>query len=408
MMKRFSSRWWVVACLWVAFALNYIDRQAAFSVFPVLQKELGFSYAQLGLVGSMFIWVYALCMPLAGYIADATRRDLLIVASMVLWSVCTLGTALSHTPASFLTWRAAMGVTEALYYPAAVGLLAAAHAGPTRSRALGIHQSAQMMGVVAGGWFGGWAGDHIGWRQGFGFLFLIGIAYAAALLVAFRIRPAEGSKAPKAERLPSRLPRSLLFWLLLLVYGCFCAIQWIVYAWLPDHLYERFRYSLTASGFNATVFIQFTCLAGVVGGAWLADRIVRRIPAGRLYLTGFGFLLSAPCAYLMFAVTSIGEFRFFALLFGLISGLNVGNGIAAAYDTVTDKNYSFSGGVYNMAGGVSAALAMWLAGVWKQSLGLSGLMAISAVVTVLSAILFLVATWRSFRPQLQTSSEAST
>jgi len=400
-MKRFSSRWWVVACLWVAFALNYIDRQAAFSIFPVLQKELGFSYSQLGLVGSMFIWVYALCMPLAGYIADLTRRDLLIVASMVLWSVATLGTALSHAPVSFLAWRSVMGVTEALYYPAAVGLLAAAHLGPTRSRALGIHQSAQMMGVVAGGWFGGWAGDHIGWREGFGLLFLIGVAYAAVLLVVFRWRPAAGGKAPQAERLPSRLPRSSLFWALLLVYGSFCAIQWIVYAWLPDHLYERFRYSLTASGFNATAFIQFTCLVGVVMGAWLADRLVRRVPAGRLYLAGVGFLLSAPCAYLMFAVSSVGEFRFFALLFGLISGLNVGNGIAAAYDTVTDKNYSFSGGVYNMAGGVSAAVAMWLAGALKQTLGLSGLMAISAAVTVASAVLFLVMTWRGFQPQPQ-------
>ena len=396
-MMRFSSRWWVVACLWVAFWLNYIDRQAAFSIFPVLQRELGFSYSQLGLVGSMFIWVYALSMPLAGYIADATRRDLLIVLSMVLWSAATLGTALSHAPATFLAWRSVMGVTEGLYYPAAVGLLAAAHSSATRSRALGFHQSAQMMGVVTGGWFGGWAGDHIGWREGFGFLFLAGLVYAAVLFVVFRIRPAEGGQAPPSERAPNRLPRSPLFWTLLLVYGAFCAIQWVVYAWLPDHLYERFGYSLTASGFNATVFIQFTCGAGVVGGAWLADRLVRRVPAGRLYLTGVGFLLSAPCAYLMFVVSSIWEFRVCAIAFGLISGLNVGNGIAAAYDTVTDKNYSFAGGVYNMAGGIAAAQAMWLAGVWKQKLGLGGMMAISAAITMASAVFFLVTTWRRFQ-----------
>jgi MFS family permease len=392
------SKWLVVACLWVAFALNYIDRQAAFSIFPVLQKELGFSNSQLGLVGGLFIWLYALCMPVAGYIADRIRRDLLIVAAMVMWSITVLGTALCHSPSPFLAWRAATGITEALYYPAAVGLLAALHPGPTRSRALGIHQSAQMIGVVGGGWFGGWAGDHIGWRQGFGVLFLIGVAYAAFLLFVFRAWPAERDEPAKTERLPNRLPRSPVFWALLLVYGWFCAIQWIVYAWLPDHLYERFGYSLTASGYNATVFIQFTCLTGVVLGAWLADHLVKRIPAGRLYLTGIGFFLSAPCAYLMFSVSTIGEFRFFALTFGLLSGLNVGNGIAAAYDVVHDKNYSFAGGVYNMAGGASAAAGMWLGGVLKKSLGLSGLVAISAAITMATAVFFLVVIWRRFDP----------
>ena len=390
------SKWLVVACLWVAFALNYVDRQAAFSIFPLLQKELGFSNSQLGLVGGLFIWVYSLCMPVAGYLADSTRRDLLIVASMVMWSATVLGTALCHSPGPFLAWRAATGISEALYYPAAVGLLAVTHPGPTRSRALGIHQSAQMVGVVGGGWFGGWAADHLGWRHGFWMLFLIGVAYAALLLFIFRAWPAEGPAPAKTVRMPNRLPRSPVFWALLLVYGCFCAIQWIVYAWLPDHLYERFGYSLTDSGYNATIFIQLTCLAGVVGGAWLADHLVRRLRAGRLYLTGIGFLLSAPCAYLVFAVPTVGEFRFFALIFGLLSGLNVGNGIAAAYDVVTDKNYSFAGGVYNMAGGAAAAAGMWLGGVMKQTLGLSGLTAIAAAITMATAVFFLAVIWRQF------------
>ena len=170
-MRSASSKWLVVACLWGRVCLDYIDRQAAFSIFPVLQRELGFTNSQVGLVGGLFIWVYSLCMPVAGFLADSTRRDMLIVASVVMWSVTVLGTALCHSPGPFLAWRAATGVTEAMYYPAAVGLLAALHPGPTRSRALGIHQSAQMIGVVGAGWFGGWAGDHIGWRQGFGLLF---------------------------------------------------------------------------------------------------------------------------------------------------------------------------------------------------------------------------------------------
>src|SRR6266568_3201295 len=176
-MTQLSYRWRVVVFLWLAFALNYIDRQAAFSIFPILRNELGFSSSQLGLTGTTFIWVYALAMPLAGYLADAMRRDRLVVASVALWSAATLGTALSRSPASFLFWRAAMGVTEALYFPAALGIIAVLHPGSTRSRALGIHQAAQLVGIVASGWFGGWAAEHMGWRQAFGFLWLVGTVY---------------------------------------------------------------------------------------------------------------------------------------------------------------------------------------------------------------------------------------
>src|SRR5438105_3224572 len=92
---RMMSRWTVVGLLWIAFVVNYVDRQAVFSIYPVLRSQLGFSDAQLGLTGSMFIWVYSLCMPLAGRMADIFRRDRLILASIILWSFATLGTGLS-------------------------------------------------------------------------------------------------------------------------------------------------------------------------------------------------------------------------------------------------------------------------------------------------------------------------
>lgn len=122
-----NQRWQMVALLSVAFALCYVDRQAAFSIFPVLKKELGFSDTQLGLVGSLFGWSYALSMPGAGRIADLVRRDWLVIASLVLWSLATLGTAFSNSPTSFLVWRVVMGLTESLYFPAALGIRAVLH-----------------------------------------------------------------------------------------------------------------------------------------------------------------------------------------------------------------------------------------------------------------------------------------
>jgi MFS family permease len=174
--------WLTVGLLWLAYLINYLDRQVVFSIFPVLRRELHFSDAELGLIGTVFIWVYSLCMPFTGRIADIIRRDRLVLASLVLWSLATLGTGLSGSVPGFLFWRAMMGITESLFIPAALGLVAVWHGGATRSRALAVFATGQFAGIAAGGWYGGWMADHTGWRAGFFWLAAAGVAYATALL----------------------------------------------------------------------------------------------------------------------------------------------------------------------------------------------------------------------------------
>ena len=131
------------------------------------------------------------------------------------------------------------------------------------------------------GWFGGWAAEHIGWRQGFVLLWLVGTLYTFVLLGAFRNLPAYDGASPQARRFPKHLPSSPLYSALLVAFACYCAVLWITYAWLPDMLYQKFRFSLAVSGLNATFFIQTSCVVGVVLGGWLADRLVRRVGASR-------------------------------------------------------------------------------------------------------------------------------
>ena len=90
----------LVAYLWIAFAVNYVDRQMVYSMFPALRTELGFTDARLGLIGSVFLWVYLLGMPVAGRLADTMRREWMVVASLVLWSAATLGSGMSRSQGS--------------------------------------------------------------------------------------------------------------------------------------------------------------------------------------------------------------------------------------------------------------------------------------------------------------------
>jgi len=393
---------WLVVFLWFALALNYIDRQMVYSIFPALKSDLHFTDIQLALTGSIFTWVYALCMPIAGHLSDRLRRDRMIVAGLVLWSAATLGCGLSHSVFVFLFWRAVMGITESLYYPAAVGTLAATHTGATRSKAMGIHQSAQLAGIVAGGSYGGWMADHAGWRMGFG------VAAGAGILYSFLLsRRLPASQAPPDQkrgnpvRISIRLFHSRCYVALSAAFFAFCAMLWIFYAWLPTFLFERYHLSMTESGFRATLFVQASCGAGILVGGALADHLSKRIPAARFYIAATGILLCAPFGYLTFAVQSLTWATVFSSAYGAFSGLMVANVFAAAYDIVAPGRYGLAAGLLNMAGGVGAAIMIYLAGLWKSSLGFDGLLKWVALGCVFAALLLIATTVSSFNKENQ-------
>lgn len=375
----------LVAWLWVALGINYVDRQMVYSIFPVLKRDLTFSDAQLGLIGSLFSWTYTLAMPFAGRLADRFRRDRLILLSVVLWSVATLACGLATSLALFLAARVVLGLTQALYYPAAVGLLAAAHSDATRSRALGIHQSAQLAGIVIGGWYGGWMADHVSWRAGFAAAAAVGLVYAAFLYRALPSSPPPAATEPASLADFANLFRSRCYSALAAAFFSFCAMLWIFYAWLPNFLYERYRLSMTDSGFNATIFVQASCGLGVVAGGALADRLAKRTPAARFYVAAAGILLCAPFGYLTFAAPSLDFARLYSIGYGFFSGFMVANVFAASYDVISRRHFGLGAGVLNMIGGISASIMIYAAGALKNTIGFAGLLQWIALACILCA-----------------------
>ncbi|HKW97524.1 MAG TPA: MFS transporter [Bryobacteraceae bacterium] len=380
--------WATVAFLWFAYLLNYTDRQVIFSIFPVLRKELGFTDTQLGLLGTLFIWVYSLCMPLTGRLADVFRRDRLVISSLVLWSLATLGTGLSTSVAGLMFWRAVMGVTESLYVPAALATIAVLHPGVTRSKALAIHGSAQYAGIVVGGWYGGWSADHIGWRPGFVLLAFAGAAYAIALWKRF---PATRISTVHAHRAatPKDVFQSPCYWTLALAFFAFCTMLWMLYAWFPNFIYEHYHLSMTASGFTATVYLQTSCVAGVLSGGVLADWLVARVRSGRFLVAVAGLAGCAPFAFLCLASGSLAVAKLSAAGFGFFAGLFTANIFAASYDVTSRQNYGLGAGILNMIGGVAGGAAILTTGVWKASLGMAVLMQWQAIASAAGAILLL-------------------
>ncbi len=174
--------WILVGFMWVAYFFNYSDRQVVFSIFPILKSELHFTDTQLGLTGSIFLWVYSLCSPVAGQIGDRFSKRILVVTSLVSWSGATALTGLSSSPAMLLSCRGLLAIAQSLFIPAALSLTANTHSPKTRSRAIAVLATAQLAGIVMGGWFGGWMAERVHWRAAFYSLGLFGILYGIPYL----------------------------------------------------------------------------------------------------------------------------------------------------------------------------------------------------------------------------------
>ena len=162
--------WLVVALLVPVALLNYLDRQMLASMkFSVMRDipDIG-GEANWGAILALFKWVYAFLSPIGGYLADRYGRRHVIAGSLFVWSLVTWTTGHVTTYEQLLATRALMGVSEAFYIPAALALIADFHTGPTRSRAIGLHQMGIYLGVIIGG-FGGYAADNpeLGWRWAF-------------------------------------------------------------------------------------------------------------------------------------------------------------------------------------------------------------------------------------------------
>lgn len=156
--------WFVVLLLWMVCFFSYADRQAFFSVFPLLHREMGLTTVQLGMLGSSFAIIYGISGPFAGYVVDHIRRKTAILGGLEVWSVICILSALARNFGQLLFFRASEGLGEAIFYPAALSMVSDYHGARTRSRALGFLQTSVYAGTVGGGYLAGAIAQRHGWR----------------------------------------------------------------------------------------------------------------------------------------------------------------------------------------------------------------------------------------------------
>jgi MFS transporter, Spinster family, sphingosine-1-phosphate transporter len=378
--------WILVALLWVVALLNYLDRQIIFSVLPLVKADLKMSDVELGLLGAVFIWVYGILSPVAGYLGDRFGRVRIITVSLLVWSAVTWATGLARTPAELLWARGLMGISEACYIPAALALISDFHGDRSRSLATGLHFSGVYVGMVVGGVGGGWMGEQYGWRAAFTFLGIAGIAYT--LVLRFGLREGKAVAAGGAPFFSSlrELARMRGFVTLTLVFSTTAIANWIVYTWLPLYLYEGFGMSLTAAGFTATFYIQAGSIGGILVGGRLADAWSRKSGSGRLYTQALGLSAAAPFLFLAGSTSAVGFLIAGLVVFGLGRGMFDCNAMPVLAQIARPDLRSTGYGIYNFVGCIVGGTMAALAGAIKGALGLTTAFQLAAAILFVSAV----------------------
>jgi len=290
-----------------------------------------------------------------------------------------------------LTCRALIGVTESLFIPAAIALTASAHGPQTRSRAIAVFSTAQLAGIVLGGWYGGFVAQRFHWRLAFYSLGIAGICYAIPYLAFLKnsrienqmetVEAGSGLAVTVLAKIPS-------YRFLCLVFTAFTFSLWLLYTWLPDFLYEKFSLGLADAGFEATVYLQSATLAGLLGGGMMADWLYRRTKAARSWLVCAGVFFCAPCVHLIGNTDSLFLTNLAAVGFGLSGGLCLANFMVSAFEIVPANTQASAVGCLNFIGGFVSGFAALLGGMWKKSIGIHHMLSYTALVCGLAAILF--------------------
>jgi len=180
-------RWYALGLLAVINFLNYIDRNVVYALFESIKRDLALTDAQLGWLGSAYILVFSVAALPFGVISDLRSRRAVIAWGVTVWSAFTFLSGLVRNYWQLFTCRAAVGVGEAAYGPAASSLVADYFPGSRRAMAMGILASGVSLGGVSGLLLGGYLEGQYGWRIAF---MTVGVpGFMCAVLVSRLVDP---------------------------------------------------------------------------------------------------------------------------------------------------------------------------------------------------------------------------
>lgn len=371
--------WLVVALLWVVALLNYMDRQ----MLSTMQDAMKLDIVELqkaeafGALMAVFLWIYGLVSPFAGVVADRVSRKKLVVGSLFVWSAVTylMGYASDFTQLYWL--RALMGVSEALYIPSALSLIADWHEGKSRSLAIGIHMTGLYVGQAVGG-FGATIAATFSWHSTFYWFGIIGIAYSVVLALLLHDKPKAAAAVAASPNPVTLMKKESLwrglsvvlstwaFWVILIYFAVPSLPGWATKNWLPTLFAENLGLEMAQAGPMSTITIAASSFVGVLLGGVLSDKWVLRNIRGRIYTSAIGLGMTIPALVLLGFGHSVVAVVGAGMLFGIGFGMFDANNMPILCQIISAKYRATAYGVMNMVGVFAGAAVTHLLGKWTD------------------------------------------
>ena len=388
--------WIVVGLLWGVALLNYMDRQMLSTMKDAMQVDIVElqSATNFGYLMAIFLWIYALMSPVSSVIADRLSRKWLIVGSLFVWSSVTYLMGIAETFNQVVWLRALMGVSEALYIPAGLSLIADYHTGKSRSLAVGIHMTGLYTGQAIGG-FGATVADAFSWHTTFHWFGIIGIAYAVILMLFLHDKKTEMLPTEKLQANPQKekdsvftslksLLTNVAFWVILLYFAAPSLPGWATKNWLPTLFAENLDLPMSQAGPISTITIAVSSFIGVLIGGPLSDKWVQKNLRGRVYTGAIGLGLTIPSLLLLGFGHNLVAVVGAGLLFGIGYGIFDTNNMPILCQFVSHKQRATAYGVMNMIGVSAGAFITHLLGRWGDSGNLGAGFAMLAIVVAIA------------------------
>ena len=403
--------WVVVALLWVVALLNYMDRQMLSTMKVAMMGDIHEleKAENFGRLMAIFLWIYALMSPMAGLIADRINRKWLIVGSLAVWSAVTLTMGYSTSFSQLYFLRALMGISEALYIPSALALIADYHRGNTRSLAVGIHLSGLYLGQAMGG-FGATVAHEYSWQQAFHIFGMVGIIYSFVLIVFLKDPRTKAPVTRKAKfgdgwqsvkNSLGMLFGTMSFWIVLFYFTAPSFPGWAVKNWIPTLFASTLGLDMSVAGPLATITIAGTSLVSVILGGLLADRWMKVNLKGRIYTGVIGLSLMVPALVLLGYGTGYVGVLGGAVLFGMGFGIFDANSMPILCQFVSPRHRAAGYGLMNMAGISAGAVVTIFLGKSTDAGSLGPDIAFLAIPVVLAIILQLTVLKPKFADKLE-------
>lgn len=289
--------WYALILLTLVYVLNFLDRQLIYILFTPIQAEMKFTDLELALLGTTsFVIFYTLLGVPFGRLADRVPRKNLIAGGLAVWSLFSGLTGFADSFWSLFFCRVMVGVGEATLGPAALSLVSDYFPVRLRATAQGVYTSGIAVGGGLAFLLGGWIGQAYGWREAFYLLGFPGILFA---VFVFLLRePVRGRTEVAAVQYGRDdwkiLLRSVPLRYLYLGYGMFGIAANNLGIWGAAYYMRVHEVSLATIGFVGGILAFTVGVPVTILGGYLADRLRRRIPGGRMAFSACVALLSVP------------------------------------------------------------------------------------------------------------------